>query len=553
MSFETPSVTPVRRKGPPPIPRGVERARPAVELEPEFVDEIAAHFNAVSQEEYEKQHPLGPECAPPEVVEKRAEIAQGLIAKIRKNPLFRPVWKAMAGLMGFAVISGAALKIKEGYDQSGRAEITQKLNENEENALHDPAFLQEFEKQLFDEVARTSPRSVESRLVEGDPSWTKGQLGRFQRLNTLEEKFEYLHRDDKKIIEAYKDPELRIRHYHDLARIASSEFARTEFLRRLTKQTIEDAPKVFAEIKDPAEAARLLAQLQRDMYESLGAKPVYILLTVLKQNLTPDHPLIAQIERSPLMSSRAKALFAPHKSNEVYFDQVDGTLMFARRFHGKLLKLDAFPANGGSPDAPAYGSVSGTHTPVRTPDGEFRFQKLENKKSKAWQNSWVANGSKLRFTEDGKDIDYLDADGKWKRFTGEDAEFFDGDKPFKLKEKSEIYRAATREVDGETVKPTPWTVKDVLAASDEMEYAMNDFGWKAARMVDARNGKPIGAYFHISPHDVAPEAKLEYSTGCIHIKPGAVKAFSDYLVPGARIRISSVLQSMDLPPAIPVG
>lgn len=184
------------------------------------------------------------------------------------------------------------------------------------------------------------------------------------------------------------------------------------------------------------------------------------------------------------------------------------------------------------------------HIAVRTPDGNYSYDRSFEKKSPSWQFSWVTDTAPLRWTADKKDVEYQDTDGKWRRLTGEYGEFMvygAPQHPFLEEEKSSLYRSASqREQDGSWKRPVPFTVESALGPDGELRqtWDRNDFGSRSIQIRD-ESGQVMSIFFHSSPLDEKWGQFLDFSHGCIHMKPEDLEAMDGYLAKGSKMRISS--------------
>ncbi|MCR4314594.1 MAG: L,D-transpeptidase, partial [Candidatus Uhrbacteria bacterium] len=150
----------------------------------------------------------------------------------------------------------------------------------------------------------------------------------------------------------------------------------------------------------------------------------------------------------------------------------------------------------------------------------------------------------LRWAQDGENVEYQDVDGKWRRLTGEEGEFTvwgTPEKPFEEKTKSRIYQWSSEKLeDGSWRRPNPFTVNEALGPDGKLReiWDRNDFGPKSIEMKDDK-GMRMTIFFHSSPADEATNVFLDYSHGCIHMKPQDLQAMAGYLERGSGIRISS--------------
>jgi len=211
--------------------------------------------------------------------------------------------------------------------------------------------------------------------------------------------------------------------------------------------------------------------------------------------------------------------------------------------------VDSAPANGGDPLAGSYYDSTNSHQMVRTPDGEFPYQETVRKKAASWKMSWIADGSPVRLTPDGKNMEYQDLDGKWYLATGEEAVFF-GEQPFKLKERSWVYVAGTHFENGIKELPRPFVVNDFVIEEGGLPHVAttwgkNDFGPKSIHVTDPRREGRASFLYHSSPLDEAPSAFLVTSHGCVHMKPEDIELMDRYLTKGSVIRNSSISRQTD--------
>ncbi|HEU0050445.1 MAG TPA: hypothetical protein VFQ60_00110 [Patescibacteria group bacterium] len=525
---------------------------------------VAQELPSESQEQMEAEHPFGPEQDPPEVQEANQKIASGFLDRLRKSRWGKPILRFVALLAGAVALDAGSMNFKETAEASSITHVMPKEQEPEEledeKRLENPGVRQSLMAQMLREVEIRRYQSemsgghrrhlTEYRARGLDTELSLEDRQALDQLPSLQDKFVFLHRDDEGILNAYFDSDLRIRSYRELAQLMGGEFRHSNAVREFTELTAQSALEVIPKMNNQQEAMDLFHKLSNDMYEIQGALAVRNLMLQLRDALPRGHILRNELEASALVQPEALKLFEKHKDNMALFDQVAGTVTIYRNVNGKMIRLEVMPANGGDPESAAYGA-EGAHSYVRTPDGSFTFYQTVRHKTPNWQMSWVADGSKLRYTADKQNVEYQDLDGTWKRLTGEEAEFF-GEKPFKKKEQSAVFRAATTKMeDGTVIRPNPWTVSDLMDEEGKLKsvYDRNDFGPMAIKMLDPKSGEVLHTLFHSSPMDRDPEKFLEFSHGCSHMKPGDVQRMAHYLKNGATIRISSVLG--ERPEALP--
>jgi hypothetical protein len=269
--------------------------------------------------------------------------------------------------------------------------------------------------------------------------------------------------------------------------------------------------------------------------------------------------------------------FKKSPQNNAYFDQTTGRLEIMRTLSAKektaaqsalamtdtdhdfILLLDSAPANGGDPAAPSFYDSKSSHQEVRTPDGEFPYLETVRKKSPSWQTSWIADGSPLRMSADGKNVEYQDLDGKWYTATGEHAVFFGSERPFEKKKGSWIFKAASRVEDGQVIPPQSFEKEDFFITNEKGEMVLaerwekNDFGPLAIHVKDPKRGGRASFMYHSSPSDETPWSFLLHSHGCVHMKPEDIQLLDGYLAKGSVIRNSSVRVRMEFAPEMIVA
>jgi len=295
---------------------------------------------------------------------------------------------------------------------------------------------------------------------------------------------------------------------------------------------------------EPNEALALYNEYSQDLVHRMGVRSVRELSAALVAVLPDSHPVVKQIQTDGWLGAEVEEWLKPSKENSMLFDQGKGRVLISHYIGDRRVLLDVFPGNGGPPNGVEWERGMPAHTAVKTPDGNYTFDQMFEKKSASWQFSWVTDTAPLRWSEDGKEVDYQDTDGKWRRLTGENAEFVvygAPQKPFKDKTKSTLYQwSSERLKDGTWKRPAPFTIEDALDADGLLRPAWdrNDFGPQSIQIKDAK-GIPMSIFFHSSPQDEGPQQFLEYSHGCIRMKPADLERAGRYLVRGSKIRISS--------------
>lgn len=498
----------------------------------------------VRAERYFMEHPAGPELDPEPVREVDAAAAEGLMRRIRKNRLFGPLMKSAAGMITFFTL---ALPVKQ-FQEQGNAEAAQMQLAEEGartlEALKRPGVQQQLVMRFEQELEQMDPARVEGRGVTGDPSWSVERQETYQSLGDLKSKFRFLHQQDLAALEALDNPETLIVNYRKIVQLALYEFPHTILFRQLTRDAVNAALDVLPHMADRAKAAALYQQLKADIMQVQGARPAFDLEYSMQTAVPDGHPLKELIRQSPMMKSGfAESIFRAHKNNKIIFDQRQGTIgIFRAAEGGQLIRLDTHPANGGKPDAVPYGQGD-VHTHVRTPDGTYRLGGIEAAVSPYWQNAWLPNGTKLVLSSDGVNIDYMDNDGTSHRLTGEDAEFM-GQKPFRQKEGSFLYRAATVTVDGKPVPPAPFSAEQMKklfrydgSSSAIGAWEWNEFGSRALRIYQGKERTHL--LVHTNPSDNGEEIPLASSHGCVRVKSEAIDDMVDLLPVDAELIIRS--------------
>ncbi|MDO8583870.1 MAG: hypothetical protein Q7R83_01695 [bacterium] len=520
-----------KREMPPVAPIPVEVAMPALKEA------------AVSELVYFEEHPAGPELDSAEMRVADSVAAAGIMQEIRNNRLFKPLMKTLAGVATFFAL---ALPVKQ-FQEQGTAQATEmKLQEETDRkieALKRPGVQQQLAMRFEQELERMDPARVEARGVKGDPSWSPEQMQTYQSLSDLKSKFRYLHQNDKAALEALDNPELLVASYQKMVKLALYEFPHTNLFRQVTRDAVNAAIDALPKMENRARATELYAQLKQDIMQVQGARPAYDLEYSLLAQLPDGHPLKGVIGRSHMMKPGfSESIFRVNKNNKLIFDQQQGTIGIFRATDGKLIRLDTHPANGGRPDAVPYGQGD-VHQHVRTPDGTFRLGQVETAVSPYWQNAWLPNGTVLVPSADGVNIDYVDKDGHAHRLTGEDGEFM-GQKPFRQRGGSSLFRSATVVVDGKAIPPAAFSAEEIKklfrydgTSSVIGEWEWNEFGTRAFRIYNGQERTSL--LVHTNPVDSAEELPLASSHGCVRVKPEAIDDMLDLLPADAELIIRS--------------
>ncbi|HLD20737.1 MAG TPA: L,D-transpeptidase [Patescibacteria group bacterium] len=487
----------------------------------------------------EAQHPLGPEAAS-DYLDKRA--ARTVLERIRQHPMSKPFLRLVAFLVAGGVAYGG---MQEKLDEDTQESI--ELRE----AMQDPEVAYEVKKLILEELIQSGELVAEFEGREGRSRWSQIEKLAYEGIPRLSDKFEYLHKDNPNIIAAYRNPKERIKQFDTFFVLLNIEFCHSPLPYEFTDQVIEDAGRIFPTLEE-SEAFEMYSTLEPLLFKADGLRAVRDLAQGLVAALPSDHPIVERINQRQWLNPQVDQWFGSSTSNSVIFDQVNGRIKIYHHVGDRTILLDVFPGNGGPAEGVAWERGLPAHVAVRTPDGNYSFDRAFSKKSASWKYSWVADQAPLRWTVDKKNVEYQDTDGKWRLLTGEDAEFTGfgaPQKPFRDLEHSSMYQAASQKQDDGTYKyPHPFTIDDVLEKGGKMQVARaqlrktwdrNDFGPKAISIRDSQ-GKLMTIYFHSSPGDEKPEQFLDYSHGCVHMKPGDVEAMDGYLDRGSKIRISAV-------------
>ncbi|NQV90173.1 L,D-transpeptidase [Candidatus Uhrbacteria bacterium] len=507
--------------------KSVERESPDVDLDAWLV----------SSEHYERAYGMGPETESGADREVNRQKAKGVLQRLRQHPLTKPVFQFMTVVMGAGALGMGSI-------EKGSAGSDPEMDEIME-VSQDVGVQYELRKMLFEELLERDQVLDEREARQGREDWSQEEKIEYESIPSLDGKFEYLHKDDVELIQHYRSPEGRIKSFSAIVQTMKLEFSHTTLMREFTKTCVQDAPDVFAQM-EPAEALALYQEFSQDLSKRVGILHVREMGALLMEKLPKDHPIQTQILHDGWMSDEVGEWFESSKENSALFDQANGVILLLHDVGDRKALLDTFPGNGGPPNGVAWERGMPGHVAVRTPDGRFGFDRVLEKKSVSWRNSWVADGAELRWANDKKDVEYKDQDGKWRLLTGDKAEFVvygAPSKPFVEKNKSKLYKYASQQLeDGTTQVPKPFTVQDALGPDGELRpiWDRNDFGPKTIRIKDAE-GKLMSIFFHSSPTDEAPEAFLDFSHGCIHMKPADLEAMGGYLAKGSDIKISSFL------------
>lgn len=485
----------------------------------------------------EETYQFGPDADKSSQEEDRRK-AKTILERLRQHPLSRP----FLGLMAFLITGSIRYA-------TTREALTSEDHESSEvrDAVNDPKVEYQLKKLVLEELIQSGEVADEYEGRKGRQSWDAVESMGYERQSSLSKKFEYLHHDNADLIEVYRDPRGRIENFEALFTLISSEFRHSNLPFEFTRQVVKDAIEIFPTLEDQ-DALKMYSTLEPLVARAGGLREVRKLARGLVDVLPAEHPIAKQISEKQWLHPEVETWFVSSVDNSAVFDQDNGRIEIYHHLNEKAVLLDVFPGNGGPKDGVAWERGMPAHVAVRTPDGEYSFDSAFEKKSASWKRSWVSDTAPLRWTTDGKDVEYQDQDGKWRLLTGEEAEFtgFDApQKPFKDKIKSSLYQAASQQKkDGTWIRPRPFEVDDTLDAKGGLRetWDLNDFGSKSISIRDS-NGDPMTIFFHSSPKDENPEEYLEYSHGCVHMKPDDIEVMDGYLEKGSVIRISSVNQS----------
>lgn len=514
------------------------------------------------QRAYEHRHPLGEDAEDPTVRQKKTAIAQGMLSRMQSTPGFK--W-LVRGLLGVEIM------LSSGETSSGdaQASVTKEQAKAGEMA-DDPGVQYELRRLLLEDLEREGRifSETDARFGPSDLSAEEAQEygSRFHDLSAM---FEFLHRNDAELMKTYHDPRARIENYETLAGLIGREFIHSKLLWIFTNETSDMALELLPTLPEK-EACDLYMQLYAQMTNQVGIRTPYEMSQHLLKKLGEDHALTKLICDQKLANPQMEKWFQKSSQNHAYFDQATGRLEIMRTLSPEekitvqsalslvdierdyILLLDSAPANGGDPEAPSFYDSKTAQQEVRTPDGVFPYLETVRKKSPSWQHSWIADGSPLRLSEDKKNVEYQDLDGKWYQATGEEAVFFGDQRPFKDKKRSWIYNSAGHMEEGELVPPRPFTLQNFMIVRDVAgmsvpvlaeQWEKNDFGPLTIHVKDPKKGKRASFMYHSSPNDEAPWSFLFHSHGCVHMKPEDIQLLDGYLSKGSTIRNSSAVLS----------
>ncbi|HBK33676.1 TPA: hypothetical protein DDZ06_01510 [Candidatus Uhrbacteria bacterium] len=535
---------------------------------PSFLSEadiIERFFNRGLFEEraYERRHPFGADMEDDAVRQKKITMAQGMLSRMQSTPGFK--W-LVRGLLG------AGIMLSSGETSSGdaQASVTKEQTQASEMA-EDPGVQYELRRLLLEDLEREGRvfGEMDARFGPSDLSSEEAQEygSRFHDLSAM---FEFLHRNDTELMKTYHDPRSRIENYETLAGLIGKEFIHSKLLWIFTNETSDMALELLPTLPEK-EACVVYTQLYAQMTHRVGMRTPYEMSRHLLKNLEEDHELAKLIRDQKLADPQMEKWFQKSSQNHAYFDQATGRLEIMRKLSTKekttvqsslslldpeqdyILLLDSAPANGGDPNAPSFYDSKTAHQEVRTPDGVFPYLETVRKKSPSWQYSWIADGSPLRLSEDKKNVEYQDLDGKWYQATGEEAVFFGDQRPFKDKKRSWIYNSAGRMEEGTFTPPSPFTLPDFMVTRDVVsgtsvlglaeQWEKNEFGPLTIHVKDPKKGKRASFMYHSSPSDETPWSFLNHSHGCVHMKPEDIQLLDGYLSKGSTIRNSSAVLS----------
>lgn len=498
------------------------------EAEANFFGDIALDAGDLA-----RAHPFGPEADDETTVMRRREVAQGTLDRLSRSPIAKPLLKMIAVLAGVGGFAFGAMREK-GADK-----------QQEETVLVETGEDYELRRLIYDELLDSGEVAFESEARHGRATWTPDEALEYDQIKSLSGKFEFLHKGNKDLVNAFKSPLGRLESYSTFFDLMSEEFVHTSLPFEFSKDAILDAQEVISKMNE-REALALFQTFSADLAKKMGVRYARELAGAMIESLPPQHAIVKEIKEKGLLAPKVGEWFKSQKENFALFDQVMGRIEVYHQEGNSVVLLDVFPGNGGSAKGIAWEPGLPGHIATRTPDGSFTFDRTLEKKSPSWRNSWVGDSAELRWSDDTKtQVDYKDQDGTWRRLTGEDAEFVvygTPQKPFREKKQSLLYREATNKMsDGTRRPPNAFKIDDALDKNGELRqtWGKNDFGPNTIRMKDQK-GELMSVFFHSSPSDELRDLFLDSSHGCIHMKPDDVDSMASYLQRGSEIRISSI-------------
>ena len=458
--------------------------------------------------------------------------------RLRKNPVARAFMKAAVIASTFVALHGAVAKSRGLDIEDGATVITHKEKRRSRPAP---------EVKMDDTAVVIASQDIETTMRDGMPEWSPAEQQAFKAM-PLMSRFLLIHKDLPEVRWATASARGNIESYPLIAARVEKEFPHSNMLWEYTDFTVAQAKELFPRMILPEEAIKKYDVLVQAIEAQVGLAKARQFGEELLATLPDDSAFAKHVAGSSIMRAEVREWLKPSLKNSFYFDQKSGKMLVVREMvDGHRVILDSGSANGGRSDAAEKQTGSDAHQFVVTPPGTYTLGAPDtHKKSISYQTSWVTDGAPLRLTSDGKDVEYKDVDGAWKRLTGEDAVFM-GTKPFqKGGNHTLIFSATVRdEQTGEEQPPQPITLAMLKEAKEKLRDAgidtsssdipsvwrWNDFGPLVLPII--KDGKPTRFYVHTSPKT----DKFTGSThGCISVySPEVLQQLQSHIKAGSKI------------------
>lgn len=521
---------------------------------------------------YLEDHPMDESSRTEEEREPKRKKANAILQTFRKHPSFRWVAGALAGAIGLGVVESSRGPEYDQAMESTRTELSAEDLQAEAEAYRDLALDADVQYELTELIIEEIEKKEGVLIGEeearwGRSEWGGGESGQYaEKLGNLELMFDHIHKYNPDILGAKTTPEARVANYDALSKLMGKEFMHSTLMWDFSKQVVEEAPRVLVEMEEK-EAIAAYQKLFAELTRNVGLSFALEMTENLKKNFHESSALGQFVKESGMDDENIKDWMEKSGKNHVYFEQDTGQVSVMRTINPKefpllqaiqeeevMIKLWSGPANGGKPEGVEYRSYAPPKSYRKTPDGVFPYEKSLHKTSWDWQFSWIQDSAPLRMTEDGKNVEYQDVDGRWYLATGEDAVFMSGTmKPFRNKGalynrgSEKLYNEdGTKKLDKQgkqmVDRPKPFKIKDFLGDDGKLRetWGLNDFGPLSIQMYDPVRGRTAGILIHSSPTDNKPGEFLNYSHACIHMKAPDIEAMDQFLDRGTQIRISSI-------------
>ena len=240
---------------------------------------------AFTTDAMERAHQLGPEADTEVTVKRRREKAQGVFDRLSRLPITKPLWKMMALLAGVGGIAFGAM--------SERKEV--EVDPQEEVEPEDAGEEYELKRLVYDELLDRGEVALEREAREGRASWTPEVSLEYEQIRTLSGKFEYLHKENRSLIEAYRNPRGRLENFSVLFETISTEFARSSLPNQFAQEAISDAKEVLPGMSEK-DALALYQSFQPVLAKRMGVRYARELAEGLVGVLPASHSISKEVQ-----------------------------------------------------------------------------------------------------------------------------------------------------------------------------------------------------------------------------------------------------------------